>query len=148
MKKRILVLVVVAALAVLAMAVVAHAETVEGTGTLVARGVGFAHVEGDGKIAIRGRGVGTICVVGAEWLEVHGRGVKGTCAEGEGQLFTGWRGTLLAKGSALDVKMAGGVIEFRAEGTGVAHLRGRGHYQVGDQSGPWTAEGVDVHFGE
>src|SRR4030067_178544 len=110
MKKRIVVFVLVAALAVLAMAVVAHAETVEGTGTLVARGPGFAHVEGDGKIAIRGRGVGTICVVGAERLEVHGRGVRGACADGAGQLFTGWRGSLLAKGSDLDVEAAGALI--------------------------------------
>ncbi len=147
MKKRIMVLVLVAALAALAVATVARAEEIEGTGTLVARGAGTAHVAGDGKIAIRGRGAATICVVGAEVLEVRGRGTRATCADGAGRLFSGWRGTLVARGSHLDVKMVGGLIEFRAEGTGVAHLKGRGHYKVGDQSGEWTAEGVDVRFG-
>lgn len=144
MKKRILILVTIAVLASLALTAVASAETLEGTGTLWARGVGIAKVHGDGSVKIRGCGVGTVWVKGAETLEAHGVGIRRE-VDG-GVLFIGWWGKITASGEELTVRMAGGLIEFVAEGTGWAFLKGRGRYHVGPASGEWSPEGMTIYF--
>jgi hypothetical protein len=42
--------------------------------------------------------------------------------------------------------MLGGILEFTAEGTGWAFLKGRGHYRVGGQSGRWTPDGLRLEL--
>ncbi|MFQ6059024.1 MAG: hypothetical protein ACE5MB_09135 [Anaerolineae bacterium] len=144
MKKRILILVAVAVLASLALTTVASAKTFEGTGTLWAKGAGIARVHGDGRVEVQGRGIGAVWVKGAEILEAHGRGIRRE-VDG-GILFVGWRGKIVAAGSDLTVRMRGGLIEFTAQGTGWAFLKGRGVYRVGEASGEWSAEGMTIHF--
>ena len=144
MKKRILLLVAVAVLASLALTTVASAETVEGTGTLWARGVGIAKVHGDGSVKVRGCGVGTVWVKGAERLEAHGVGIRRE-VDG-GVLFTGWWGKIVASGSELTVRMAGGLIKLTAEGTGRAYLKGCGRYHTDSAGGEWSPDGITIYF--
>lgn len=144
MKKRILILVAAAVLASLALTAVASAETIEGTGTLWARGAGIAKVHGDGSVKVRGCGVGTVWVKGAEHLEAHGIGIRRK-VDG-GVLFIGWWGKIIASGEELTVRMAGGLIELTAEGTGWAYLKGRGVYRVDGAGGEWSPDGITIYF--
>jgi len=144
MKKRVLILVAVAVLASLALTTVASAKTVEGTGTLWARGAGIAKVHSDGSVKVRGCGVGTVWVKGAECLEAHGVGIRREVAGGV--LFIGWWGKIVASGEELTVRMAGGLIEFTAEGTGWAYLRGRGRYHTDSAGGEWSPDGITIYF--
>ncbi|MBC7264843.1 MAG: hypothetical protein H5T64_10890 [Chloroflexi bacterium] len=144
MTKRICILAAVAVLASLVLVSVANAEDLEGTGRLWARGVGVATVHGDGRVVVWCRGFGTVWVKGAENLEARGVGIRRE-VDG-GVLFVGWRGRVTASGHELTVRMAGGVIEFVAEGTGWATLKGRGRYRIGGASGNWSADGITIHF--
>ncbi|MFQ6013933.1 MAG: hypothetical protein ACE5NP_00640 [Anaerolineae bacterium] len=145
MKKRMLILVLVALVASLGFATVAAAKTIEGTGTLTAKGAGIAVVHGDGSVEIQGHGVGVVWVKNAESLEAHGHGIRKELPGGA-VLFAGWSGQISASGSNLTVRMKGGRIEFTATGTGWVYLKGRGTYEIGDRSGRWSANGTLIRL--
>jgi len=45
------------------------------------------------------------------------------------------------------VRMLGGKIEFTAEGTGTAFLRGRGIHTINGHPGSWSLKGVHLELG-
>lgn len=120
---------------------VAEAAGVHGTGTLWAKGVGYALVRGDGAVDIIGHGAGTVRVSGAEALHAEGSGRRWDLPNGT-VVFAGWRGEINAEGDDLTVKLSGGLIEFTAQGSGSVLLKGRGRYEANNVSGLWTAEGL------
>jgi hypothetical protein len=123
----------------------AQGMTVDGSGKLWAQGAGYAEVHGHGVVDIAARGAITVRVKGADVLRAQGHGRRWDLPDGT-ILFAGWQGHIHAEGQELDVRMVGGIIEFAAEGTGWAILRGRGHYRVNGQPGLWTQAGVRVDF--
>ena len=48
----------------------------------------------------------------------------------------------------MTIKMVGGKIDFTAHGQGIAHLRGRGHYETVNLSGDWNNRGVELEVVE
>ena len=147
MKRKLLVMVSLLLVLSLGWTVAAEAQgmTVDGTGKLWAKGAGYAKVHGHGVVDIAARGVVTVRVKGADVLRAQGQGRRWDLPDGT-ILFAGWRGHIHVEGQELDVRMLGGIIEFTAQGTGWAVLKGRGHYRIGDQSGLWTQAGVRVDF--
>lgn len=116
-----------------------------GRGVLYARGAGLAELRGDGRVDIRGHGAATVLVQGAENVVARGEGHRIDLPDGSVR-FVGWRGHIRIVGEDMTVVMMGGRIEFRAIGQGTAHLRGHGTYRIGDHSGRWTPQGVEVPF--
>jgi uncharacterized membrane protein YgdD (TMEM256/DUF423 family) len=123
----------------------AQEMTGDGTGRLWAKGAGYAQVHGHGVVDIAARGVVTVRVKGADVVRAQGNGRRWDLPDGT-ILFAGWRGHIHVGGQELDVRMLGGVIEFTAQGTGWALLKGRGHYRLNGQPGVWTQEGVRIAF--
>jgi hypothetical protein len=143
MKRKISVVFALLVVSSLGLAVVAEAAEVEGRGRLWAKGAGYAEVHGDGVIDISAHGIGTVTVKGADVLRAQGRGRRWDLPDGT-TVLAGWRGHIHIEGQDLAVRMLGGVIEFTAEGSGWALLKGRGHYRVNGQTGNWTAEGIRI----
>ncbi len=124
---------------------VAEAAEVAGTGTLLARGAGYAEVHGDGVLDIAARGVGVVRVRGAEVLRAQGRGRRWDLPDGT-TVFAGWRGHVHVEGHEMNVQMLGGVVEFSAKGSGWVLLRGRGQYRANGEQGRWTSDGVRIEL--
>jgi hypothetical protein len=115
-----------------------------GSGTITAKGAGYARIEGDGTVVIAG-GAGTIWITGAEDIQTTGKGRKTTFADGTIRL-TGYSGTVTITGEDLVVKVEGAKINLTATGTGTAFLKGRGGYTVGSVTGSWVKAGKSVTF--
>lgn len=120
---------------------------IRGTGTLSAQGAGVAWLNGSGNIFIRGHGLATIYVRNADRIVASGAGRRLNLRNGI-TLFVGWRGTVDVAGDHMSVRIQGGLIDFTATGTGRAVLRGRGHYQLGDQAGDWNPASTSVEYSE
>lgn len=154
MKKLFLALVLVS-LVLVTTGAVASAQDVAGNGTLWAKGVGRASVSGNGAVHIEGRGVSVIHVSGHERLDANGVGRRVQNPDGS-VTFYGWKGQVNASGIHLTVNMYGGLIEFKAIGSGQATLQGRGDYRVCHRDpttppctgGKWSAGGAVVNFGQ
>jgi hypothetical protein len=131
-------------LALLAPSGAALAAEESGSGTITAKGAGYARIEGDGTIIIGG-GAGTIWITGAEEIKATGRGRKTTFADGTIRL-TGYSGAVTITGEEMVVKIEGAKISLTATGTGSALLKGRGGYTVGSATGTWTKAGKSVSF--
>jgi hypothetical protein len=127
----------------LMLAGVASAEVVQGQGWLHARGAGVVVLRMSGDVEITGHGVGAVYVYGAEDIYAAGQGRR-TDLPGGGVIFRGYRGKITISGEEMMVRMAGGKIDFVAEGEGRALLRGQGHYETRHGSGDWSAEGTTV----
>ena len=140
MKRATLLLAVVVALS-LPVASTASAEGISGTGSIWAKGAGFAVLRGEGEIEIEAHGVGVVWVKDAERLEALGRGHRWEVPGSNATVFWGWSGTIHASGDRITVWMTGGMIEFTASGTGKVYLRGRGRYEVNGHEGLWSPGG-------
>ncbi len=116
-----------------------------GRGWLWARGAGYAEIHGDGRVDIKGHGVGTVRVSGAERIRTWGWGRRQEMPDGS-ILFSGWRGRIHLVGQDLNVQMAGGRIEFTAQGRGWVFLQGSGVYRANGWQGSWTTEGVRIEL--
>jgi len=134
----------VVALALLAPSGAAFAAEENGTGTITAKGVGFARIEGNGTVTIN-RGAGAVWVTGATDIQTSGRGRRTILADGTIRL-TGYSGAITITGEQLVVKIEGGTIDLTAIGTGSVLLKGRGSYSVGDITGAWTKAGLTVGY--
>ena len=117
-----------------------------GRGRLWAKGAGYAEVHGDGKVDIKGHGAGTVRVSGAERIRTWGQGRRQVLPDGS-VLFAGWRGRIHLSGQDLNVQMAGGLIEFTAQGRGWVFLQGSGVYRVNGLMGRWTTDGTRIELG-
>ncbi len=144
----ILSLVLVLSLGVTAVAFAQEAPDarIGGRGRLWARGAGYAEVHGDGRVDVKGHGVGTVRVSGAERIRTWGQGRRQEMPDGS-ILFSGWRGRIHLAGQDLNVQMAGGQIEFTAQGRGWVFLQGSGVYRANGWQGRWTSEGVRIELG-
>jgi hypothetical protein len=109
---------------IVATGAVASAQDLAGTGALWAKGVGSASVSGNGAVHIEGRGISVIHVSGHERLAASGVGKRVENPDGS-VTFYGWKGQVSAAGIHLAVNMSGGLIEFKAIGSGQATLQGR-----------------------
>lgn len=147
MKKKLVVMAVLALVVILVFPAVASAEILRGDGSITARGAGVAIVHGAGEVEITGHGIGIVHVRDATRLEASGAGYRRDLPGG-GAVFMGWRGEIHAAGTELTVRMCGGLIEFTAEGSGWVFLRGRGTYEINGESCEWSAEGARVALGE
>jgi hypothetical protein len=147
MKRRILLIGVLALVALLGFATAVSAKTIRGEGSITARGIGVAIVHGDGEVEITGQGRGIVHVEGAARLEARGAGFR-VDLPGGGAIFSGWRGRIYAAGSELTVWMCGGMLEFTAEGTGWVFMRGRGTYEIDAETYDWSADGARVALGD
>ena len=136
--------IVVLALGLLTAAVV-QADKLEGTGTIRAIGAGLARVHGTGRVDIAAKGVGTVWVRNARTIQATGRGSRQDLPGGI-TLFAGWAGHIHVAGEGMTVEMAGGIIEFKATGTGTVFLQGRGRYWVAGQACDWTPAGVTANL--
>jgi hypothetical protein len=116
-----------------------------GHGELSAKGIGYAELHGGGEVNILGHGAGMFWIKGAEELRAQGQGRRWELPDGT-VILAGWRGHIRVEGKELAIRMLGGTIQFTAEGTGWAFLKGRGRYQLDGQSGQWTREGIRVEF--
>jgi len=123
----------------------AASKTIEGRGWLYARGAGIARLDGNGEVHIRGHGVGTVLVCGAEAVRAEGRGERHERPDGC-VLFAGWKGKIFVAGRQVSLDMAGGRIEFLAQGSGTAFLKGHGIYRVGPLFGRWTPDGITINY--
>jgi hypothetical protein len=130
--------------ALLAPSSAAFAAEQSGTGTITAKGVGYARIEGNGTVVVK-HGAGTIWVTGASDIQTSGRGRKTTLADGTIRL-TGYSGDITITGTALVVRIEGGAINLSASGTGSALLKGRGSYTAGELTGTWAKAGVTVQY--
>jgi hypothetical protein len=158
MRKTITVLVAVVASTVLATSV-ALADTdvdadggvyIEGTGKLVAAGVGSAYVQGDGFVKLRIRGDVTITdYVGDARIVIRhfGEDAHSPASADTTITLTGFRGVVKVWGSDFSVDAEGRIRRLVARGTGSAFLQGRGWYRTsGGQFGYWTPEGINLSF--
>ena len=125
----------------------ASADVIQGKGWLHARGAGVAMLKMSGNIEITGHGVGLVYIYGADEIYATGDGQR-VDRPGGGVVFRGYRGTITATGRDIVVKMAGGKIDFKAEGKGKAYLRGRGHYETGHISADWDSAGTTIEVAE
>jgi hypothetical protein len=141
MKNRIWLVVGMLLVLSLGLAVTVQADELKGSGHLWAKGIGYAEVHGNGAVDVSVRGAATVWVKGAEVLRAEGTGRRWDLPGG-GTVFAGWKGQIEIRGSELDVKMWGGVLELDARGTGWAFLKGRGVYRLNGESGRWTRDGV------
>jgi hypothetical protein len=125
----------------------ASAEAIRGKGWLHAAGSGTAILRMSGQVEINGHGVGAVYIYGAEDIQAQGQGRRTNLAGG-GVIFRGYEGTIQVVGERMTVKMIGEQIDFTAHGKGVAHLRGRGHYETAHHSGDWNNRGLEVEVVE
>lgn len=138
---------------VLALPAIAFAQsaTVSGTGTLTAEGTGRAALHGSGTVTVSGSGALYIVDRGGDaQISIAGNGTRDTIQRHGQQVlrYRGFNGTATISGSHIIVVIRGRNIQLNAEGTGRAHLRGRGTYSVNGESGTWTARGVFVALGD
>ena len=123
---------------------------VEGTGRLVAAGVGSAYVQGDGFVKLKIKGNVTITdYAGDARIVIRPVGDDAYSPESDGTTITlnGFRGVIKVRGSDFSIDARGKVRRLVARGTGSAFLQGRGWYRTsGGQSGHWTRQGVNITF--
>lgn len=154
MKKLFLALALVS-IVIIATGAVASAQDLNGSGALWAKGVGRAALNGNGTVHIEGHGVAVIHISGYESLSATGVGRRIQNPDGS-VTFLGWKGQIHTSGSQLAVNIYGGLIEFKATGTGQATLQGRGDYRVCHRdpttqpcaNGNWSVGGATVTFGQ
>ena len=147
MNKKLVLVIALTLVTMVVFPVAARAEVFEGEGSITARGVGVAIVQGEGEIEIIGQGIGIVHIRDATRLKASGNGFRRDLPGG-GVVFRGWRGEIHAAGTEVKVRMYGGLIEFTAEGTGWVFLRGRGTYEINGASYDWSTEGARVSLGE
>lgn len=136
MKKRILILLAVVMVASLGYALVAHADSERGTGTLKAEGDGLAGLHGTGWMSVSGNGV--LWVKGAENIVVQGEGHKKDFPDGWIE-YIGFDGTARIRGQEVSVILAGERIDLYAIGSGRVILWGEGTYEVDSLiTGAWS----------
>lgn len=123
---------------------VAAAQTVSGTGTLEASGYGTVALSGSGTVTIQ-EGAGVIWVQGADSIEATGRGRRVELPHGAVRL-TGYSGRVQIQGEDMTIRIAGGVINLTASGSGSAWLSGEGTYTTNNSNGTWTPRGIRVTF--
>jgi hypothetical protein len=127
-------------------------EKIKGEGTLRAQGVGRAGFKGSGVIdvtlepAANGKGAGRLVVSKNAQVTITGEGRKRE--EGKRVIYEGFSGKAHVEGNRIGALVAGGKITLVAKGRGVAHLQGRGHYEVDGKKGEWTEQGVKVPVGD
>ena len=122
----------------------AFAAEQTGIGTITAKGVGYARIEGSGTVVVE-HGAGTIWVTGASDIQTTGRGRRTTLANGTIRL-TGYSGDVTTTGDALVVRIEGGAINLRATGTGSVLLKGHRSCTTGETHGTWARLGVKVQY--
>jgi hypothetical protein len=127
----------------LALTGLASAETIRGKGWLHATGSGQAILRMSGQVEINSHGVGAVYIYGAEDIQAQGNGRRTNLAGGE-VIFRGYEGLITVIGEPMRVKLVGAQIDFTAHGQGVAHLRGRGHYETANSSGDWNNRGMEI----
>ncbi len=143
MYRKVVILAVIVLL--LALPVVALAQTGQGTGTVHAEGDGAAYLRGEGWVRISGSG--TLLIrdrAGDAEIQVSGHGSH--AERGQGLVYRGWNGEAYVRGSAITVAVRGTDIRLEAAGTGVVYLRGQGWYTFGGERGDWTADGVRLQL--
>ncbi len=123
---------------------VAAAQTVSGTGMLEASGYGTVTLSGSGTVTIQ-EGAGVIWAQGADSIEAPGRGRRAELPHGAVRL-TGYSGRVKIQGEDMTIRIAGGLINLTASGSGSAWLRGEGTYTTNNSSGTWTPRGIRVTF--
>jgi hypothetical protein len=144
MKRMLMIGLAVLALCLVTVAAV-QADKLEGSGTIRAIGAGLSRVHGTGRVDIAAKGIGTVWVRNARTIQATGRGFRQDLPGGV-TLFAGWAGRIHIAGEGMTVEMAGGVIEFKATGTGTVFLQGRGRYWVAGQAYDWTSAGVTANL--
>ncbi len=123
---------------------VAAAEHGAGTGTLTAKGSGFAALRGNLSVTLTGSGMLVIRDhAGDATIEVTGHGRKKEFPNGT-IVYVGFDGKAQISGSAIDVSLRGAKIELEATGTGRFLLRGHGSYHTDKDNGAWTEDGTVV----
>jgi hypothetical protein len=141
MKKKMLILMAVLVIASLGFASAVSADSQDGTGTLKARGDGFAGLHGTGTIRVSGTGV--LWVKGEESIRIEGEGHKKVFPDGWTE-YVGFRGTARIRGRGVSVLMAGENIKLYAAGTGRVILWGEGTYEInGLITGRWS-EAIEI----
>jgi len=135
---------VVLALGLISAAAV-QADKLEGTGIIRAIGAGLARVHGTGRVDIAAKGIGTVLVRNAQTIQATGRGFRQDLPGGIA-LFAGFAGHIHVAGEGMTVEMAGGLIEFKAMGTGTVFLQGRGRYWAAGQVGDWSPDGITANL--
>ncbi len=148
MRKVILVLVTVAMLAVLPLTVLADSVQgsgwiiAEGSGTAFMKGSGWARISGDGTLLIQDRG-------GDAEISISGEGTRRDGPDGS-IIYEGFNGSAYIKGSAITIGLRGDDIRLEAEGRGLVVLKGDGWYRAGsgetEIEGRWTATGVRLQL--
>jgi len=142
-------------LATFAVAAVASADSVVGSGWITADGRGRVCLTGNAdSITLSGNGVLWYFDGGEEDTPtVTGWGQAREFANG----WVRWRGVngefTLQDADEVIVCLRGWDIHLRAEGTGAVRLTGRGHYETGGDgvptlSGSWTPAGREIQLGQ
>lgn len=129
---------------------------IKGSGTLTVQGSGTAAVRGNGRVEITGHGDGVIAIRGASNIKIEGtsdgqaaaRPRAGATPEApkDRVVLRNFTGKVAAEGSQMEVGIRSNRVDLTAHGTGVVVLKGSGSYQVGDQSGNWTDEGLRIEL--
>jgi hypothetical protein len=130
---------------VLLLAGAAGAVVLKGRGELIASGNGLAVLELRGKASVRGLGLVIVDEHAVVDAQGHGRSTR----LGDGRvLFEGF-GVVSVRSlrQRTRVEAAGAKLRLRAQGSGVALLKGTGHFLTDDVDGRWGA-GVTVEFQE
>jgi hypothetical protein len=142
MKKKMLILMAVLAIASLGFASTVSADGEDGTGTLKAQGDGFVGLHGTGYVRVRGTGV--LWVKDAESIEVRGHeGHKKVFPDGWTE-YVGFHGAAAIRGQRVSVLLAGENIDLYATGTGRVILWGEGTYEInGLITGRWS-EAIEI----
>ncbi len=151
MKARIVQALGLAVVLALLLTTVAAAENGAGSGTLRAKGNGFAALRGNLSVTLTGSGMLVIRdQAGDATIAVTGRGYK-TKGPPQGKEFPngtiaylGFDGKAQISGSAITVSLRGSDIELEATGTGRFLLRGHGSYHTDKGGGAWKQEGTVV----
>lgn len=112
-------------------------------GLISAQGRGVVKIEGKSVVTLTG--ASEAWVKGATELKTEGKGQRETLRDGTVH-FTGWKGSIRARGDAVTVYATGENLVIRAEGTGTATLKGKGRYETRSARGEWKADGVIVTF--
>jgi hypothetical protein len=118
-----------------------------GTGPLTAQGTGTIKIRGSAHIELSGSGVLKVKDCGGDLnITVTGDGyhvVRQTrrCVVHK---YIGFNGHASITGRHIKVMARGVDLDLFAEGNGAALLKGRGVYQLDDQTGTWREGGVEV----
>lgn len=144
MKTRIAHALSLAVLLALLVTTVAAAESGGGTGTLTAKGNGFAALRGNLTVTLSGSGLLLIRDEGGDaTINVTGRGYRRELPGGA-IAYVGFDGKAEIKASAISVSLRGRNIRLKATGTGRFVLRGHGSYHTEHENGAWTDAGKVV----